>query len=78
MLIFLKQNQVSQTEHMSFHSPMQLDLWKTSGHYDFYRDSMFNQMEIDTEEYQARGCSCVGRGQHEGSDKCLYKNVSCS
>lgn len=33
---------------------MQLDLWKTSGHYDFYRESMFNQMEIDTEEYQAR------------------------
>lgn len=38
----------------ALHASMQLDLWKTSGHYDFYRESMFNQMEIDTEEYQAR------------------------
>ena len=33
----------------------QVDLWKTSGHFDFYRDSMFNQMDVDTEEYQVRG-----------------------
>lgn len=30
-----------------------VDLWKTSGHFDFYRDSMFNQMDVDAEEYQA-------------------------
>ena len=30
-----------------------MDLWKTSGHIDFYRDSMFNQMDVDAEEYQA-------------------------
>lgn len=35
-----------------------LDLWKTSGHYDFYRESMFNQMEIDTEEYQLKPMNC--------------------
>jgi hypothetical protein len=29
-----------------------VDLWKTSGHFDFYRDSMFNQMDVDAEEYQ--------------------------
>lgn len=33
---------------------MQVDLWKTSGHFDFYRESMFNQMDVDAEEYQAR------------------------
>lgn len=34
-----------------------VDLWKTSGHFDFYRESMFNQIDVDTEEYQA----CVGQ-----------------
>ena len=33
-------------------APCQVDLWKTSGHFDFYRDSMFNQMDVDAEEYQ--------------------------
>ena len=33
----------------------QVDLWKTSGHFDFYRDSMFNQMDVDAEEYQVGG-----------------------
>lgn len=43
----------------------QLDLWKTSGHYDFYRESMFNQMEIDTEEYQARESSLVTKRKQQ-------------
>lgn len=40
---------------------VQVDLWKTSGHFDFYRESMFNQMEVEGEDYQARRgvCSCV-------------------
>ena len=44
----------------------QVDLWKTSGHIDFYRDSMFNQMDVDAEEYQAcflqaaAGCMTTG------------------
>lgn len=24
-----------------------LDLWKTSGHFDFYKESMFDQMQVD-------------------------------
>lgn len=32
--------------------PWQVDLWKTSGHMDFYRESMFDQMEVEEEEYQ--------------------------
>jgi threonyl-tRNA synthetase len=35
-----------------------LDLWKTSGHFDFYRDSMFDQMEIETQQYQLKPMNC--------------------
>jgi threonyl-tRNA synthetase len=35
-----------------------LDLWKTSGHYDFYRDSMFDQMEIEAQKYQIKPMNC--------------------
>ena len=35
-----------------------LDLWKTSGHYDFYKDSMFDQMEVEGEQYQLRPMNC--------------------
>ena len=31
-----------------------MDLWKTSGHYDFYRENMFDQMDIEEEQYQLR------------------------
>jgi threonyl-tRNA synthetase len=26
-----------------------LDLWKTSGHFDFYRDNMFDSMTIEAQ-----------------------------
>lgn len=35
-----------------------LNLWKTSGHNDFYRDGMFQQMEVENEEYQIRPMNC--------------------
>ena len=35
-----------------------LDLWKTSGHYDFYRESMFDQMEIEAQQYQIKPMNC--------------------
>ncbi|NJM58316.1 MAG: threonine--tRNA ligase, partial [Synechococcales cyanobacterium RU_4_20] len=35
-----------------------LDLWKTSGHYEFYRDSMFDQMEIEAQQYQIKPMNC--------------------
>lgn len=38
----------------------QVDLWKTSGHFDFYRESMFNQMDVDAEEYQACALGSIG------------------
>ena len=30
------------TPHMA-----SVDLWKTSGHFDFYKDGMFDQMEVE-------------------------------
>jgi len=35
-----------------------LNLWKTSGHNDFYRDGMFQQMDVENEEYQIRPMNC--------------------
>jgi threonyl-tRNA synthetase len=35
-----------------------LDLWKTSGHFDFYRENMFDQMEIEQQQYQLKPMNC--------------------
>jgi threonyl-tRNA synthetase len=35
-----------------------LDLWKTSGHYEFYRENMFDQMEIEAQQYQLKPMNC--------------------
>lgn len=41
------------TPHMA-----NLDLWKTSGHNDFYRDSMFQPMEVEHQTYQLKPMNC--------------------
>ncbi|MEO5346655.1 MAG: threonine--tRNA ligase [Magnetococcus sp. YQC-9] len=41
------------TPHMA-----NLDLWRTSGHLDFYRESMFNPMTVDEQAYQIRPMNC--------------------
>src|SRR5215510_1677333 len=35
-----------------------LDLWKTSGHVDYYRDNMFAPMKVENSEYQLRPMNC--------------------
>ncbi|KAL2651892.1 hypothetical protein R1flu_020020 [Riccia fluitans] len=35
-----------------------LDLWKKSGHYDFYRENMYDHMEVEDELYQLRPMNC--------------------
>jgi len=35
-------------------------LWQTSGHWDFYRDSMYSPMEIDEQEYVLKPMNCLG------------------
>src|SRR5882672_4081322 len=44
-----------------------LDLWKTSGHWDFYRDYMFSPMKIEEQEYLLKPMNCPGHIQ-------IYKN----
>ncbi|XP_010542010.1 PREDICTED: threonine--tRNA ligase, chloroplastic/mitochondrial 2 [Tarenaya hassleriana] len=34
------------------------DLWKISGHLDFYKENMYDQMEIEDELYQLRPMNC--------------------
>lgn len=35
-----------------------LDLWKTSGHVDYYRDNMFAPMTVENSEYQLKPMNC--------------------
>ncbi|MCP5004428.1 MAG: threonine--tRNA ligase [Planctomycetes bacterium] len=35
-----------------------IDLWKTSGHLDYYKDSMFSPIEVDGQEYILRPMNC--------------------
>jgi hypothetical protein len=35
-----------------------LNLWKTSGHYDFYKEGMFDQMEVEGDQYQIKPMNC--------------------
>jgi threonyl-tRNA synthetase len=41
------------TPHVARH-----DLWKTSGHANFYADNMFKKMELDDAEYQLKPMNC--------------------
>ena len=41
------------TPHVARH-----DLWRTSGHADFYSDDMFSTMKLDDAEYQLRPMNC--------------------
>lgn len=34
------------------------DLWCTSGHYDFYKENMFDQMEVEGDNYQLKPMNC--------------------
>ncbi|MGH7168388.1 MAG: threonine--tRNA ligase, partial [Nitrospiraceae bacterium] len=35
-----------------------LDLWRTSGHLDYYRDNMFVPMKVEASEYQLKPMNC--------------------
>jgi len=39
---------------------MRLELWETSGHTGFYRDSMFGPIEVEKSEYQLKPMNCPG------------------
>jgi threonyl-tRNA synthetase len=37
-----------------------IDLWKTSGHWEFYRDSMYSPLDIDGQDYILKPMNCPG------------------
>jgi threonyl-tRNA synthetase len=37
-----------------------LDLWKTSGHWEFYRDYLYSPMEVEGQEYIIKPMNCLG------------------
>src|SRR5215469_911250 len=39
---------------------MLFDLWKTSGHANFYKESMFGQVEVEKADYQLKPMNCPG------------------
>jgi threonyl-tRNA synthetase len=39
---------------------MRLDLWKISGHTDYYRENMFGAVEVEKADYQLKPMNCPG------------------
>jgi threonyl-tRNA synthetase len=39
---------------------MHLELWKTSGHANFYRENMFSPIEVEKDDYQLKPMNCPG------------------
>ena len=37
-----------------------LNMWKTSGHWDFYRENLYSPMDIDGQDYIVKPMNCVG------------------
>ena len=37
-----------------------VDLWKTSGHWDFYRENLYSPMDIDGQDYIVKPMNCLG------------------
>ncbi len=37
-----------------------LDLWKTSGHWEFYRDYLYSPMDVEGQEYIVKPMNCLG------------------
>ena len=56
---FWKDEHVAQGYELVF-SPhiANLNLWKTSGHFDFYQSDMFDQMSVEEEQYQIKPMNC--------------------
>jgi len=50
---YRKDYQLLYTPHIA-----RLDLWKTSGHLDFYSENMYSSMEIDEVQYQLKPMNC--------------------
>ena len=50
-------------------------LWKTSGHLDFYRDAMYDPMDVDGQEYFAKPMNCPFHIQVFNNSKRSYRDL---
>ncbi len=52
-----------------------VDLWKTSGHWEFYREFLFSPMEIEGHQYMLRPMNCLGHIMIYKSELRSYRNL---
>ena len=52
-----------------------LDLWKTSGHWEFYREYLFSPMDIEGQQYLLRPMNCLGHILIYRSKLRSYRNL---
>ena len=52
-----------------------LDLWRTSGHLEFYRDYLFPPMEIEGQQYMLKPMNCLGHILIYRSQLRSYRNL---
>jgi len=52
-----------------------VDLWKTSGHWNFYRESMFSPMKVDEQDYLLKPMNCPGHIQIYKNDLRSYRDL---
>ena len=52
-----------------------LDLWKTSGHWEFYRDYLFSPMEIEGQQYLLKPMNCLAHILIYKSQLRSYRNL---
>jgi threonyl-tRNA synthetase len=52
-----------------------LDLWKTSGHWDFYRNYLYSPIEVEGQQYMLRPMNCLGHILIYKSQLRSYRNL---
>jgi len=52
-----------------------LNLWKTSGHWDFYRDNLYSPMDVEGQEYIVKPMNCLGHIMIYKTQLRSYRNL---
>src|SRR6056297_99914 len=52
-----------------------LELYKTSGHYPYYKDSQFNPMEVDDDEYMLKPMNCPHHHRIYSNEMRSYRDL---
>ncbi|MBI2858051.1 MAG: threonine--tRNA ligase [Chloroflexi bacterium] len=52
-----------------------VDLWKTSGHWDFYREYLYSPMKVEEKEYIVKPMNCLGHILMYKTQKRSYRDL---